>query len=917
MSLPVETVTFLFTDIEGSTRLWESQPEAMQIALARHDVLLRNAIEQNGGTVFKTMGDAFCAVFPAAPGALRATLGAQLALLREPWPAETPLRVRMALHTGAAENRDSDYFGPALNRVARLLATGHGGQTILSQPTQEQVGEALPDRASLRDLGSHRLKDLAQPEQVYQVQHPDLPDSFPPLKSLSTHRNNLPQQVTSFIGREKEQTEIQTLLEKTRLLTLTGSGGSGKSRLALQAAADLLERFPDGAFLVELAPLADPHLVAQTVANTLGVKEAAGKPILTTLSETLQSQTLLLLLDNCEHVLDVCATLVDTLVRTCPNLKVLATSREGLGIAGETNYRIPSLSSPDPRQPQTPETLMDFEAVRLFVERTRQTQPDFEVLPENAGALASICHRLDGIPLAIELAAARMRSLSAEEINSKLDQRFRLLTGGSRTALPRQQTLRSLIDWSYDLLHSEEKQVLECLSVFAGGWTLEAAEVVCADRGVQDWEVLDYLTSLTDKSLVLAEQLQGQTRYRLLETIRQYSRERLLDSGHGEEARLRHRDYFLAFVEEAEPGLIGPEQVRWLDRLEEEAENIRAGIEVSLQQEHTRQALQFCQSLYLFWRTRGHLTEGREWCALALALPADPAATLERAGTLRTSGGLAMNQGDYRTASEHLTESVALCREAGNTSRLVNTLMTLVAKFIYQGEYAEARPWAEEALSLAQKQGETFLIATALMNLGNVLWGTGDYAAAAGYHRKSLPLFRDSGDKWSVATVLNNLGLVLQAQADPMAALACHEESLAIREELGDRWCIALSLSNLANIAIDQKDYSTAHAYLLRCLPIYRELDDRSRIAATLRHLALLASETDQLLRAARLWGAAEALRAQLDESLPPSYQAEYEAEVAAARAVLNDDIVFDAAWQEGGAFTLEQAVALALETSS
>uniref|UniRef100_UPI00286D5E76 ATP-binding protein n=1 Tax=Armatimonas sp. TaxID=1872638 RepID=UPI00286D5E76 len=417
MAIPSGTITLLFTDIEGSTKLWEAHPEAMQTALARHDALLREAIEANNGYVFKTIGDAFCAAFATAPEALATALTAQLALAQEDWPKPITLKVRMALHTGAVESREGDYFGQQLNRVARLLATGHGGQTLLTQAAQELIRDSLPPHTKLRDLGTHQLKDLARPEQVYQLQYPELPESFPALKSLSTHPNNLPQQVTSFIGREKELVEVQERLAPTRLLTLTGAGGSGKSRLSLQAAADLLERFPDGVFLVELAPLADPNLVVSTVASALGIKEVVGKPILATLTEALKTKTLLLLLDNCEHVLDASAKLANALIRSCPGIKILATSREGLGIAGESTYRVPSLSLPDPKQTQTAESLSHFESVQLFIDRALQTQPSFTVTNANAPALASICFRLDGIPLAIELAAARARSLSVEDIN--------------------------------------------------------------------------------------------------------------------------------------------------------------------------------------------------------------------------------------------------------------------------------------------------------------------------------------------------------------------------------------------------------------------------------------------------------------------------------------------------------------------
>lgn len=443
---PAGTVTFLFTDIEGSTKLWEAHPETMRATMGRHDALMREAIGASNGYVFKTIGDAFCAAFATATEALEAVLAAQLAVHAEVWPDETPIRVRMALHTGAVESRDDDYFGPPVNRVARLLSTVHGGQAVLSQTTYDLVRDYLPDQVALKDLGSHQLKDLARQEQVFQLLHPHLTAEFPPLLSLANQLNNLPQQLTSFIGREEETATLESLLAKSRLVTLTGSGGTGKTRLSLQVAANVLERFPDGAWLVELAPMNDPAFVAAAVTGVLGLKEQPGIPAVQTLVEHLKSKRLLLVLDNCEHLLDACAKLVDDILRQCPGVQILVTSREALGISGETIYRVPSLSLPDPKQPQTPESLSHFEAVRLFIDRATQVQTTFTVTNQNAPALASICQRLDGIPLAIELAAARVRSLSLEAINDKLDQRFRLLTGGSRTALPRQQTLRSLID---------------------------------------------------------------------------------------------------------------------------------------------------------------------------------------------------------------------------------------------------------------------------------------------------------------------------------------------------------------------------------------------------------------------------------------------------------------------------------------
>ena len=468
---PTGTVTFLFTDIEGSTKLWEQHPDAMRSAHARHDTLLRSAVQQHHGHIVKTTGDGVHAAFATAPEALAAVLTAQRALRDEPWDPQAPISVRMGLHTGIAERRDGDYYGSALNRAARLMAAGHGGQTLLSAATQELVRDHLPDEAGLRDLGEHRLKDLGRSEQVFQLQHPSLPADFPPLRSLDNPAlpNNLPQQVTSFIGRETQVAEVKARLNKTRLLTLTGAGGSGKTRLSLQVAADLLTGDGDGVWLVELAALTDPALVPQAVADVLGVKEQVGQPIQRTLVEWLKTKRLLLVLDNCEHLVGACASLAADLLRACPDVHLLASSREALNVAGEQTYRVPSLSLPDPKQAQTGEGLSQFEAVRLFIERAQAVQPSFAVTSGNAPAVAQVCWRLDGIPLALELAAARVRSLSVDEINTRLDQRFRLLTGGSRTALPRQQTLRALIDWSYDLLTEREKALLCRLAVFAGG----------------------------------------------------------------------------------------------------------------------------------------------------------------------------------------------------------------------------------------------------------------------------------------------------------------------------------------------------------------------------------------------------------------------------------------------------------------
>jgi class 3 adenylate cyclase len=488
MELPMEvlsgTLTFLFTDVEGSTRLWDYHAEAMSAALARHDALIREAVEIHKGQVFKTMGDAFHASFADANSALGAALDFQKKLQAEPILADdAKLMVRAAVHSGTAGRRDNDYFGPTLNRTARLLSAAHGEQTLVSSTTRALLDSALPEGASLRELGEHRLRDLRS-DTIYQLVHPSIRSEFPPILSLGASElpNNLPEQLTSFVGREEPLGELQELLSRNRLLTITGSGGAGKSRLMLQFAADTLPDFPNGVWLTELAPLSDSALVPSAIATSLSLREEPGRPLLATITDYLKDRTVLILVDNCEHVLDEAARVVDTILRACPKVKIVATSREALGVGGEQSYRIPSLALPPTGAMPTVSELETCESVRLFLDRAMLAQPAFRLTPTNSEPIARICRRLDGIPLAIELAAARTRALAPDQIASRLDDRFRLLTGGSRTALPRQQTLRAMIDWSYDLLSPKEQALLQRLSVFAGGWTLESAEKVCADE---------------------------------------------------------------------------------------------------------------------------------------------------------------------------------------------------------------------------------------------------------------------------------------------------------------------------------------------------------------------------------------------------------------------------------------------------
>ena len=871
-SLPSGAVVFLFTDIEGSTALWEEDGARMSQALAAHDVLLRAAVESHGGRVVKMTGDGMHAAFDDVLDALEATLTLQQKLTDPAATGGIALRVRCGLHAGLVERRDSDYFGSPVNRAARIMSAAHGGQALLSEAVAAGLRGMLPPAVSLRDLGKVRLKDLASPEHIYQVVHPLLRGDFPALRSLEATPNNLPQQLTRFIGREQALADLDSLLAKTRFLTLTGSGGCGKTRLSLQVAADALERFSDGAWLVELAPISDPALVPQTVATILGLKEEAGKPISQTLMDHLADKQLLLILDNCEHLLDACAKLVDLLLRHCPQLTILASSREGLGIDGEQAYRVPSLSLPDPKQALTPTTIAPFEAVQLFVDRARLARPDFHVTDQSAAALASICQRLDGIPLAIELSAARIRSLSVDEINRRLDQRFRLLTGGSRTAMPRQQTLRSLIDWSYDLLLEPEKQLLQQLSVFVSGATLDAVEHVCAagDSG----GILDLVNSLCDKSLLLAEPASGQTRYQLLETVRQYARERLLvESADSGAVRGRHLDFFVALAEEAEAELLGADQAMWLERLEVEYDNLRAAIEWALAGPNVQGCLRLCGALQRFWIAHGRLSEGREWCERALQASVASGETPERAKTLSGAGLLAYQQIDYPTAIARLGESLEIRRRLGD------------------------------------RKG----VAISLNNLGMVALNQGDLASARALHNESLALARELGNRNGMARSLGNLSMVASEQNDFATARALLEQSLTILRELKDRDGIAISLHLLGDIACKEADVLSARGYFAESLMILRDLGHKVRIVFSLRELAVVTAALGDPLRAARIWSAAERLRDEIGLPAMPDEDPLPDGRLSAARAALKSDPALDADRRAGRALTLERAIDLAL----
>ena len=922
---PTGTVTFLFTDIEGSTRLWEAHPDAMRSALARHDDLLRQSIENNSGFVFKTVGDAFCAAFPTANQAVEASLVAQVALAAEIWSLPTPLSVRMALHTGACEERDGDYFGQPINRVARLMAAGHGGQVILSDVTRELVRDALPPNASLQNLGKHRLKDLGRPEHVHQLLHPALLANFPPLRSLDNLAlpNNLPQQTTSFIGREKQVEEVKALLEQSHLMTLAGAGGAGKSRLSLQVAADVLDQFPDGVWLVELAPLSDPALVPQAVAQVLGVREEPDKPLAQTLGEWLRPKHLLLILDNCEHLLLACATFATDLLRSCPKVSLLASSREPLNVAGEQTYRVPPLSLPDLKQVQTGVSVSQYEAVTLFIERAQLVQPSFTVTNANAPAVAQVCVRLDGIPLAIELAAARVRSLSVVEINARLDNRFRLLTGGVRNALPHQQTLRALIDWSYDLLNQQEKAVLCRLSVFTGGWTLEAAEAVCAGEEIETWEVLDFLMGLVDKSLVAYEEgASSQGRYRLPETVRQYARERLRECGEESVVRTRHRDEFLRLARLAKPQMQGPGQQLWLDRLEAEHDNFRTTLDRCLEDPDGAQpGLQLAADLFFLWWIRGHFAEGQHYYAAVLGRAGAEERTVARAKALSRAGGLLSIHSDAASARPLFEQGLAIARALGNRKAEANLLCNL-GDISTNSDLPAARAALEQSLAIHREIGNPSGIAHSSLLLGNVALNQGQFAEAEALYSESLSFNRALGNPQKTGHALWCLARCGIAQDSYASVRALLEECVALFRGMKDSWGLSAALALAGAAALQAAEYAQARPLLAEHLRLVEQMGMRRSAPWVLRCFGRLAAEREEWTRAARLLAAGfeepipTVMSAPGEEADADSLLSPEEAQAAmAARQALGAK-AFAAVWAEGRTMTLEEAIGYALSDS-
>ena len=871
INFPSGTVTFLFTDIEGSTKLAQEYPDAMPVLLARHHEILRQAIQAQNGYIFQNDGDSLAVAFHSPLDALNAALAAQQLLQKELW-SPAPIKVRMGIHTGTAKLNDASaatvYTGyTTLATTQRVMSAGHGGQVLLSGATYELVRNSLPTNTALVDLGEKRLKDLLRLEHLYQLNMAGLLASFPPLKTLDVSLTNLPTQLSTFIGREKEVEQIKKRLEKNRLVTLTGSGGVGKTRLSIQVASELLDAYPNGVWLVELAPLTDPTLVTQAVCTALEIKPQGSTPTLDALMDYLRSKKILLVVDNCEHLIDACAQLAETLLHACRDLRMIASSREALGIDGENAYRVPSLSLPDSKS--RVDAIGESEAVKLFIKRANAILSEFELTQANAPVVAQICRRLDGIALAIELAAARVKILNVEQISARLDDAFRLLTGGSRTALPRQQTLRALIDWSYNLLSNEERTLLQQLSVFMGGWTLEAAEAVCRNA-----EMLDLLTHLADKSLVAVDfDHSDETRYYLLETIRQYSREKLFDAGDGKSLRQKHSEWFLSAAERAELRYFNKQdEVRVLNQFENDHENFRTALDWLLATEQFENYARLASSLGIFWFELNYYHEGRHWLGVAL---------------------------DHREHVSNIT-----------IARILRILSRILARM---GNYELAIMYGEESVALDRELNDKFELAHSTEYLGTVLSENGDEKGSGIYYNEALTLYRELGNKHGISDMMIEIGWGNITAGNFVEGFTILEESLKLKRELGEIWGIAYCLFVFGICRWHSAEYDKSEIASKESMKLFYQLGNKWFMMAGLFSLAGAACARSRPEQAAKIIGVSVKANESIGGMIPPFWLRDVQNPMLDSIRSQIEDSAFNMAWNEGHSMTLEQAIEFAL----
>jgi predicted ATPase/class 3 adenylate cyclase len=880
--LPTGAVTFLFSDIEGSTQLASVLRSDYSDLLQAHRAILHEAYGKHHGREIRAEGDSFFVVFGSPKEALAAAVEGQLGLSAHHWPERAPVRVRMGLHTGEASVTGAGYEGVEVNRAARIAAAAHGGQVLISGCTWALLKDDLPAGVALRDLGEHRLKDFPGPEHLYQVGIDGLPADFPALRSLAATPsnlalaatpNNLVTQLTRFIGRERDLEETRALLLNSRLVTISGAGGLGKTRLSIELAASVLEAFNAGVWFIELAGLSDGSLVPHAVATVVGVRESGHEPLEAALSRQLGSLRALIVLDNCEHLVDGCAQLVQVLLQRCPVLTVLATSREVLEVPGEVVWRLSPLALPKGERSDAVDELLRSEAVALFVDRATLADPSFRLDRQNAARVAGICSRLDGIPLALELAAARISVMSLEDLASRLEDRFRALRSGSRTAAPRQQTLRATIDWSHELLTDVERALFRRLSVFAGGFGLEAAEAVCAGADLDREDVVDVLSRLVDKSLVTSgDRSGGRTRYRILETIREYARERLGEASESPGIQRRHAQYYLRLAEQGEGALRGGGQSEWLRRLDQELDNFRAAL-VWAQEEDPALGLRLAAALVGYWFTRGVVREGRDWLERLLAACAPD--TPYRAKALNGAGLLATAQGAIEDARRLLQQSIELSETGQDLPSLATGLSYLgrLEAVGYIGSGVQAREHLQRAISLSRELGDRPGEGFSLAYLGYYeYYAAGDLVHGGELLQRSVDLLVELGDRMMALRPMLGLGLIALEMGEVAEARQRWREALALSSELRDTWTIGL---------------------YLECF-------------------SALAAHESQAERAMTLTGAAEMVRSRYAVDCPPPLKAKIERWVAPVRDELGTRS--EEALARGRSMSLDAAIAYAME---
>jgi predicted ATPase/class 3 adenylate cyclase len=868
--LPTGTLTFLFSDIEGSTRLVQALGDAFPALLERHQAVLRRAFEDGGGVEVATEGDSFFVVFPSAPAAIRAAAAAQRALAAEPWPAQAgEVRVRMGLHTGEGILGGDNYVGLDVHRAARIGGAAHGGQVLLSDTTRALVSGSVPDSLQLRDLGEYRLKDLDRPERLVQLVVAGLPAEFPPPRTLETP-SNLPAQLTEFIGRRREADEVVALVDRSRLVTLSGPGGTGKTRLALEVASRLHGQFSGGVFFVDLSLLSDPALIPTSIAAALGVREEPDRSVLASVENHLQDRQLLLVLDNFEQ-LQSAAPLVGQLLAAATRLTVVVTSREVLHIRGEQEYPVQPLSMPDLSALPPLEALSQYDAVALFIQRAQQVRPDFAVDNQNAPAVAAICARLDGLPLAIELAAARIKVLAPDAVLQRLQKSLSLLTSTSRDLTERQRTLRGAIDWSFELLDAGERALFRRLGVFVGGWSIARAERICDPDGELGLEMLDALSSLVDKSLLRrVDSAVGDSRFGMLETIRDYALERLVESADWDAVRRAHEEVFFGLARQASVEILGARQKEWTDRLETDRDNLRAALQRLTGDGEIEQALEMAAALWRFWQMHGNLAEGRAVLDELLARPDAAKLTVARARALSALGGLAYWQSDMAAAERAYVEGLDIQRSLDDPLGLVEALYNVGYVHAVANRHDEARTMYEEALEIANRVGDRAWLVRMREALAFLMFHMGEFEAARTLQRENLEGFRAAGESFRAA----------------------------------------MGTGFLSYLEVKAGRYEEGRALQREALRIFRDAGDMHWTVRMLVMAAVSAVAVNEFTTAAKLVGAYDALREPLGPVATPIKTLNLDDPAVEAREAMGD-AAYEAAFAAGRAMTLDEVGAL------